>query len=240
MKAIKAYWQQLDRIIEKRSMRERLMIFVIAALFVVTLVDKFFINPQLASQQQLSQKIKADQQQLAAIQAEINNRINAHEADPDAAARLRYRQLAEQQAQVRGQLEGVQKGLVSPDKMAVLLEELLRRDGKLRLRSLRTLPVASLSEPLDSAAPQAGTAQSGGNEKAAAPASAPKEPVYKHGVEIVVEGSYADITHYLTELERMPWQLFWAGTRLDADGYPVVRLTLTLFTLSLDKTWLNI
>lgn len=235
MKAMKLYWQQLERLVEKRSMRERLMVFAIAAMLVVTVIDKLFISPQLASQQQLAQKMKAEQQQLAAIHAEIGSRLKAREADPDAAARLRLNQLTEQQAQMRGQLEAMQKGLVSPDRMAGMLEDLLRRDGKLHLKSLRTLPVASLSEPLDSAVPQAGTAKPGAVEKAA-----PKEGMYKHGVEIVVEGSYADIAHYLAELERMPWQVFWAGTRLDAGGYPDVRLTLTLFTLSLDKTWLNI
>lgn len=219
-------------------MRERLMVFAIAALLVVTVLDRLFISPQFASQQQLSQKIKADRQQFAAIREEIRNRISAHQVDPDAAARLRLKQLTEQQAHMRSQLQGMEKGLVSPDRMAAMLENLLQRDGKLRLKSLRTLPVSPLNEPLDGASPQAGTARPGVNEKTAS--AAPKATVYKHGVEIVVEGTYADIAHYLAELERLPWQLFWAGTRLDADGHPTVRLTLTLFTLSLDKTWLNI
>ncbi|WP_225984672.1 MSHA biogenesis protein MshJ [Noviherbaspirillum aerium] len=234
---MKAYWKKFERLVEARSMRERLMLFAIAALLLVTVADRLFIGPQFASQQQLSQKIKADQLQLDSIHAEIKNRISAHQVDPDAAVKLRLAQLNEQRIQMRNQLEGMQNGLVSPDRMAVMLEDLLKRDGKLRLKSLKTLPVASLAESIDGSAAPAGT------PKPAADKAAPRaagETVYKHGVEIVVEGGYADIAHYLAELERMPWQLFWAGTRLDVEAYPTARLTLTLFTLSLDKSWLNI
>jgi MSHA biogenesis protein MshJ len=66
------------------------------------------------------------------------------------------------------------------------------------------------------------------------------DAVYKHGVEIVVQGSYPDMVDYLTDLESMPWQLFWANAKLNVDSYPKSSLTLTLFTLSLDKKWLHI
>ena len=64
--------------------------------------------------------------------------------------------------------------------------------------------------------------------------------VYKHGVELVVKGSYADLTQYLMRLEGLPWQMFWGKAELKVEEYPKATLTLTLFTLSLDKTWLRI
>lgn len=237
---MKAQWKKIAGKIEARSLRERLMFFVIAALLIMAIADRLFVSLEMARQQQLSQKISTDRQQTAAIRAEIQARASAHAIDPDAATRLRLQQLNEQSAQMRGRLEGMQKGLVSPDKMADVLKDLLQRDGKLRLKSLKTLPVASLNEPSDGAPAQAVAANKALEGGKAASLTASRDMVYKHGVEIVVEGSYADIAHYLAELERLPWQLFWAGLRLEADGYPAVRLTLTLFTLSLDKTWLNI
>jgi len=64
--------------------------------------------------------------------------------------------------------------------------------------------------------------------------------VYKHGVELVVKGNYTDLTQYLTRLEGLPWQMFWGKAELKVEEYPKAALTLTLFTLSLDKTWLRI
>jgi MSHA biogenesis protein MshJ len=58
-------------------------------------------------------------------------------------------------------------------------------------------------------------------------------------VEIVVQGGYMDMMNYMAALEAMPWQLFWGRAKLSVDEYPNATLTLTLFTLSLDKAWLN-
>jgi len=61
--------------------------------------------------------------------------------------------------------------------------------------------------------------------------------VYKHGVEIVVQGSYLDLLAYVSRLERQPWQMYWGRTVVSAE-YPKVMVALTLYTLSLDKSWL--
>jgi MSHA biogenesis protein MshJ len=56
-------------------------------------------------------------------------------------------------------------------------------------------------------------------------------------VEIVVQGSYSDLLDYVSRLEKQPWQVYWGRTVLAAE-YPKVVVTLTLYTLSLDKSWL--
>jgi MSHA biogenesis protein MshJ len=83
---------------------------------------------------------------------------------------------------------------------------------------------------------------------AAAPApdpakkEAPKagELIYRHGVEIVVEGSYLDMVGFMNALESLPTQVFWGKASLDAREYPKSRLTLVLFTLSLDQRWMKL
>jgi len=68
----------------------------------------------------------------------------------------------------------------------------------------------------------------------------PQELLYRHGVEIVLQGSYLDMVNYMDELERLPVQLFWGKASLDAQQYPNSRLTLTLYTLSLDSKWMKL
>jgi MSHA biogenesis protein MshJ len=70
-------------------------------------------------------------------------------------------------------------------------------------------------------------------------------PVYKHGVEITVEGRYLDLLDYVSDLEQMPWHILWSKAALNEDKndeitWPANRLKLTVYTLSLDKTWLSI
>ncbi|MFS2021662.1 hypothetical protein ACEN88_34490, partial [Massilia sp. CT11-108] len=78
----------------------------------------------------------------------------------------------------------------------------------------------------------------------AAPAPPPvvKSPdlLYRHGVELTVRGSYLDMVDYMQALETLPTQLFWGKAQLDAEAYPNVRLTLTLYTLSLDPKWMKL
>lgn len=79
---------------------------------------------------------------------------------------------------------------------------------------------------------------------AAAPAPAivpkPGSLLYRHGVEITVRGNYLDMIDYMAALEGLPTQLFWGGAKLEVEDYPTSRLTLTMYTLSLDPKWLKL
>lgn len=215
------------------------MAFAIVALLLITAIDTFFLDPLLRQQKAASQQVTQDQQQIASLQNEIRIRVASHDIDPDGPNRIRLHELKQQSAMLHEELLNMQKGLVSPDKMASLLEDMLKRNGRLQLTSLKTLPVTLLNEP---SAGEAGPAKTA-NGTAAVDKSTNqmlRSAVYKHGVEIVVQGGYLDILNYMTELEAMPWQLFWANAKLNAATYPKATMTLTLFTLSLDKKWLYI
>ena len=72
----------------------------------------------------------------------------------------------------------------------------------------------------------------------AAKASAPAPLLHRHGVEVVLQGSYADMVQYMQALQAMPTRVFWGAAHLDAATYPSATLTLTLHTLSMDDTWI--
>ncbi|WP_292934457.1 MSHA biogenesis protein MshJ [Noviherbaspirillum sp.] len=243
---MKRYWQRLALKIDALTLRERAIIFTMAALILIVLVNTTLLDPQYAKQKQLSDRIKQEQSQIASAQAEIQRKIAAQTVDPDSASKMRLQQLKEQFQQMQTSLRGMQKGLVSPDKMSSLLEDILKRNGRLRLLSLKTLSVTGINDTPTSAL-EATVAQTTTQPKDKAdgkPGGSSGKPVadaiYRHGVEIVVQGGYLDLLDYLSQLEAMPWQLFWGKAKLDSDEYPKAKLTLTLYTLSLDKKWLNI
>ena len=55
---------------------------------------------------------------------------------------------------------------------------------------------------------------------------------------MTLQGRYLDLLDYLGQLEALPWQMFWARAQMDAKDYPAVRISVTVFTLSLDRKWL--
>ncbi len=235
--------QTLQRLILKvdaMSLRERIMIFAGTALTLMLLLNALLFDPQFAQQKQLSQQIKSDQSKIAEMQTEIQQKVQSQAVDPDAVNKALLKQLQQQSQQMHADLLGLNNVLVKPENMASVLEDILKRNGKLRLISLNTMPVSSLT----SAAPNDAKVPA---EKSVVPAPsataqslADTGEIYKHGVEIVVQGKYLDMMSYMAALETMPWQLYWGKATMHVDTYPEATLSLTLFTLSLDKKWLNL
>jgi MSHA biogenesis protein MshJ len=243
---MKQYWSRFVLKIDALTLRERSIIFLMIAAVLITVVNTAVLDPQFAKQRQLSELIKAQQTQIDQIQGEIQQSVKVR-GDPDIPNRARLLSLQQQFREMNTVLLSMQKGLISPDKMTVLLEDILNRHGSLRLLTLKTLPVTRLNDPVpvsaatDAKAPAiTTTAAPAAPDKVAPVSQQVAGAVYKHGVQIVVQGRYLDMMQYMADLEAMQWQLFWGSAKLSVDEYPTATLTLTLFTLGLDKKWLNL
>jgi len=219
--------ERFDQIVAKvdgMSLRERAMIFAAAAFAVVSLINTFFLDPLLAQQKRLSSQVVQQQERMKETQAQLASLLQAKQADEHAPQRERIHLLREQIAEGDAFLKATQGKLVPPEKMAALLEQMLAKNANLQLVALNTLPVSQFIES-SSDTPN--------------PAVLDKQ-IFKHGVQMTVRGSYADLMQYLAALEKMPTQMFWGMAKLNVVKYPSAELTLTLYTLSLDKTWLQV
>lgn len=219
---MKALWLKLSTRIDAMSLRERIAIFLAAVAVLLFTVNALVLEPLYARNKALADQIRQQNQQAEAANTEIAVRMAAFSGNPDQATQARLAELNREAAQLAGTLRTMQHGLVVPEKMGALMQQLLRSNGKLKLVSLRTLPVSGL----------------GGAE--AKPAAGQRELLYRHGVEVVLQGGYLDMLDYMESLEESPQQLFWGRAQLDARQYPVATLTLTLYTLSLDEKWMTL
>ncbi|MEG0881538.1 MAG: type II secretion system protein GspM [Janthinobacterium sp.] len=210
------------------SLRERLMVFGAGAAAILFVFYFMSFNPLLAKRTALEASIAQKQSLLTATDKEIALTMLAHASDPDQEARTRLLALQAETASLAQALRAKQHGLVAPERMVTLLEHLLRRHAGLRVVSLKTLPSSAVG------ARQADSA----NGDAAAKAAAPAPLLHQHGVEVVLQGSYADMVQYVQALQSMPTRVFWGAAHLDATGYPGATLTPTLHTLSMDDTWI--
>lgn len=224
---MKAHWNKAVSRIDGLTLRERVIIFFMAALGLVMAVNKLMLEPQVEEQKRIAQRISDERNQISRIRAEIQQKVSEHVIDPDVANRERLIVLKGQSANLRASIGQLQKSLVSPDKMATLLEDMLRSNTQLKLLSLKKLPVTSIVEM--SSEPSA-TGQ----------ALAPVGGLFKHAIELTVQGSYLDMQAYLAQLERMHAQLVWGDLVFAVDQHPDATMTLTVLTLSLDKQWLHI
>jgi MSHA biogenesis protein MshJ len=231
-------WIKLSTRLDAMTLRERAMVFTAVVAGILFLIYTVSAEPLLKKQSALQLQIKQQQNQITGIDQEIVAKAQGFKVDPDAATREQLNAVRRDIDATSNSLMAVQKGLVAPDKIAPLLEHLLRGNGRLKLISLKTLPVTGLNE---AAKPAVAQTLVPAPIPAGQPAPAkPRELVYRHGVEIVVQGSYLDMVNYMAALESLPVQLFWGKANLDAQQYPNSRLTLTLYTLSLDQKWMKL
>jgi MSHA biogenesis protein MshJ len=118
--------------------------------------------------------------------------------------------------------------LISPDQMVRALRDVVNADAEVslvRLRNAGASPV--ITEPED-----------GEGAESASDDDIPR--VYRHDVELVVEGRYLAVLAYLERLEGLEWQFQWEAITVETREYPVTRATVSLSTLSLAEDWIGV
>ena len=219
-------WRKLAARFDALQKRERVLVLVGLVVGVALLFDALALQPLEARRKQLERQVAEARNSIKIAETVLAGQVPI--VDPEDVRRSYRNALRQQLAEIDQNMQGLQRGLVPPERMARLLEEMLSRSRGLQLLSLRTLPVQRFETP---AAAPAG--------KAAKPA--PKDPertVYQHSFEITFQGSYFELHDYLTQLEKLPWQMFWGRISVRTEQYPRLRATLTVQTLSLNKAWL--
>lgn len=244
------YWLTISGKFDALNKRERWM--VCCALFVLAyaIINTLLLSPVITRQKSLSNEMEADQAQIKALSLQLKELTHKTVIDPDAQNKEHIATLQSHLQQLETQLSGLQTTLISPDKMPELLRSLLKKNGKLKLIELKTLPVQGLlenrideSDSLNKIAvneTQKTDLQNPDNQNLTIKASQEDTPVFKHGVEITIEGRYLDLLDYVSALEKMPWHVLWSKADLTVKDYPASQIKLTVYTLSLDKTWLSI
>lgn len=228
-----SFMRFLERI-DALSLRERAFLFV-GVLAVIYLIVANVVFPTLFSDlTRLEKELSAKRDQTRALQTQSEKIASERGRDPNEISRKRLAELRQELREREGALAGVVRGVVSPRDMARMVEQMLQRNRALTVVSVENLPPTPLLADGGETPPTAGAAPA----PAAAPASA--GGMYKHGLRIQLSGQYPDILRYLGALEALPWKVFWGEVQLQTEKYPVSRVTLVIYTLSLDEAWIGV
>ncbi len=220
-KTLKALAERIDAL----TLRERGIIFVTVLVVLYFMATSLVFGPLRSQQQRLENELKVKREQVATLNAQVQKIVHNATRDPDKENAEKLKLLRERLGLVDPRLAGVTKSLVSPRDMARFVEQVLTRN-----RALQVIKVESLSPAPVEGQPAA----------AKAPAPALGGGVYRHGMRIEVRGRYVDLVNYLRALEAMPWKVFWGQVTLESEDYPMSRLTLVIYTLSLYPGWIGL
>ena len=236
---MKQQWRMYAARFDALARRERGLVFGAVLVGLVLLANTLLLEPQQVRYQTDSKNLAKTTTDLKIAEAQLFG-AQAQLKDPDAANRTALEQGRKAMAALDVKLRLMESSLVPPNKMQGFLESLMFKNPSLELVALATLPPTTLidrsREPKADAAPAA----PGANGAAAVPV-APRitgPNIYKHGIEIKIAGNYNDLLLYLAAIERMPQRIIWNRLKLSTELYPRNEMTLTVYTLSLDKQWL--
>lgn len=233
-------WHDTLARVDALSLKERLLVLVATLLVIGYLWQGLLMAPLDREERAARQALQASQEEIATLQSETHALITAAGVDPDATARGRLTALRADLEQRRGAIDARLGDLVAPDQMAALLKSVLVGSSGMRLIGLESLP----PEPL---LPPAPVANAAGRPAPATPSSAASPApgadadgisAWRHGMRLVVEGSYLDTLAYLDHLESLGWSFFWDSLDLEVSAHPMTTTTVTVVTLGLDRTWL--
>lgn len=203
------------------ELKERLLLTVAAALVLGLLSLQLLFDPLTLKEQRLrAQIVNAEQQQadFDAIAAQI---LAAAKRDPNVRLREQLASLDTRIAKFEEDIRLQAGQLVAPEQVAPLLRNVLERIGQLEFVSLHGLGAEALLEP-------------GENGEAAA------TNAYRHGFTIRFRGGYLDTIAYLRALEALPWRFFWDQVNLNVAEHPQAVVTVTVYTLSMDRSWIGV
>jgi MSHA biogenesis protein MshJ len=215
---LQRYADRLDAM----SLRERVLIFLAAAVVIVAIADSVLFDPISRRQKVNSQRIHQQEDEIRTMQGQVQAYAQSQTGDNANAKRQRLEKLMVELAALDRELATRRSELVPPERMAKMLYEIVKRNPDIELVSLRSLPATGLTPSLMAVLGPGGLA------------------LYRHGIEITVSGSYLKMLNYVGQLERLPAKIMWGNMDLQASAYPVVTLKITLYTLSPEKTWLLI
>jgi MSHA biogenesis protein MshJ len=110
--------------------------------------------------------------------------------------------------------------LIDPEKMFQLMNQLIYRDSRLKLLSLKRRDVRPAIPVL--------------NEE-----QTEEVGIYRHVLEIEFAGKYLDILGYMQTLEALDWKLLWDEIEIVSEVYPTVTVKVVISTLSTRKEWVG-
>jgi MSHA biogenesis protein MshJ len=220
------YWHQFMKAINARKQEERVVLLLALVAVLVYAGMIFVIEPLQLQQADAARRITVTGAQLIEEDNQKAEIRATYSSDPDSFARTRQQELRAAVTEADLELDRLYGQLIDPREMSLMLTSILQRDTTLELISLNNKPSELLLSSALSEAADAGRQSS--------------VELYRHGLQLVFEGTYLDTIRYLQSLEGLESNFFWETLDYSVQVYPMARITLDIYTLSTQRGWIGV
>jgi MSHA biogenesis protein MshJ len=171
------------------------------------------IKTLMQDNDRISNEVTVVREAVKGLRVKIAGGVNQ-----DKQVKLAQMKLALEQVEEDLRLKTIE--LIDPEKMFQLMTQLVYKDSRLKLLSLKrreVKPAIALSDE-----------------------QADESSIYRHVLEVKFSGRYPDILKYMQTLEGLDWKLIWDEVDIVSDEYPKITVKVVISTLSTRKEWVGV
>lgn len=248
---MKQKWLVFRSKFESFEVRERMLI--VGAIIALSYIfwDMVFMQSMSKQLKELLNRESKASMSITTVKAEVAVFETALKRDPNAVIKAELKVLEEKLAELDKNLEMLSVGLVTADKLPIMLHDVLEKTKKLKLVNMMTLPVEEVqiglqsedsdsenesrldNDELENNVLVASIKDSGHNYiTASEDEKAETVRLFKHGVSLTFTGTYQNVSEYVHDLENGTWRFYWDVLGYTVATYPKAEIHLQVFTLS--------
>ncbi len=220
MKQLQIKYQQLSDKLNGLSYRERIIVAGAVLVVLLGVFDQLVFAPNLAERARLEK----DKSILQTSMQDSIKRIDALQAaldnDPNRILKEKIEQWKAKHSELDKAIAEITDGMIAPEMMSVVLGELLSEKAGLKVKSIKS---------------------DAGKRLIVADENTSESPaLYRHDLEIRLQGSFVQMMDYLSAIESLPSKLLWDDLEYIVDRYPKGSLVLRVHTLSAQEALIRV
>ena len=240
---MKAQWEQAREKIAALSQREKVLVLLTGLILLPGIIDFFLVQPLRDSTTLYNQQILSVHSRMESYNAQQEELLIEIKNDPAMELERRIEGASRALEATKEVLVNYTDTLISPQKMASMLESMLHESVELKLLSLENLPVAPLFDK-ETTAQKSKAEEQSDDAQPLTEQSANKQTkdvfgLYRHGIRITFQGNYMKSMDYLQKLEQLPWKFYWQSFAYQVEKHPKAIITLNIYTLSTSQWWIG-
>ena len=229
-------WLAYSEKFSNTTPREQYLIIASGLVAIIFILYSLFLEAPIQRVEQLNKQVIQTEQNNKNNQDSIRVLEQALSEDPNVALR---KQLLQYQAKLGGideRLLALTSDLIDPIQMRYALIKLLKLQEGVKLLSFRVLPASAVTQSKTNSATDKIANVTVGDIKA----QTEQLQLYRHGINIKLQGQYFQLKDYLTQLEGLSWTFFWQEFDYQLKVYPVSELEIEIYSLSTAQEFIGV
>jgi len=201
---------------DSRSYKERLMLFILVAVFIYFLWNTLVYGYALATDEEVKRNKAAIQTKLSLLQGQIDAISQVLGRDPTSLLFQRARDLRQENLDIQNKITEFTNRMVSSKEMVQILRDMTERTIGLKVVSLESTDTKPLF-------PDKKGLQ-----------------IYLHGIKLVMKGSFFDALRFLETIEQQRFRMLWNELIYEVGKYPEATIIISIYTLGLEPGWIGV